>query len=424
MYREARFGRIYDGPDETHIINGKFHKAFGHNNSRCGLSDPNLLLGNLQLRPAFWLPTPATRAGTLAFAKCVPSRRVCYLQCSWTTRDVFFFCWSLDLGSIDPSKTTYSLATRRRFGQVFCRVPPSLQPPSPSFNPPTPSLPMASASSSITPWVVPEYKERISELGHRLAFADVAAELPDCGWEYGVPRDVMLRWIKFWKDEVGIDILELEGREGPKRDDSGRHLSKGRRERKRNKKVSLPGISFFPLSQFSHKKVRLASSTVENQLVPKLYAETVRGKRRDQLALYPPAVDATRRDSVVVDPRLAWWVFNSLPCLYSLYNDDMTLHGHLVGSFIEFAEMIRPLAEPEDPNQQAFHVVVPSLPGYGFSEAPKKKGYGPIAISKAFAELMTALGYEQFASQGGDQRISTFSDLCSNSVDAFFTWNE
>ena len=59
------------------------------------------------------------------------------------------------------------------------------------------------ASSSVSPWEVPEFKDRVQELQHRLAFADIAAEIPDCSWDYGVPRDVMLQWVKFWKVEVG-----------------------------------------------------------------------------------------------------------------------------------------------------------------------------------------------------------------------------
>ncbi|MEB0040889.1 MULTISPECIES: epoxide hydrolase [unclassified Pseudomonas] len=75
------------------------------------------------------------------------------------------------------------------------------------------------------------------------------------------------------------------------------------------------------------------------------------------------------------------------------------------GSFVEMEAIIPLLADPAryggDP-QDAFHVVVPSLPGYGFSPAPSTKGTGPFEIAGLWAELMRGLGYEQFGAQGGD----------------------
>lgn len=50
--------------------------------------------------------------------------------------------------------------------------------------------------------------------------------------------------------------------------------------------------------------------------------------------------------------------------------------------------------------KQAFHVVAPSLPGYGFSSAPKEPGFGPSEIAKTFDELMVALGYTSYVAQG------------------------
>ncbi|WPO98075.1 epoxide hydrolase [Pseudomonas sp. HR96] len=75
------------------------------------------------------------------------------------------------------------------------------------------------------------------------------------------------------------------------------------------------------------------------------------------------------------------------------------------GSFVEMQAIIPLLADPGrhggDP-QDAFDVVVPSLPGYGFSSAPKRPGTGPFEVAGLWAELMTALGYERFGAQGGD----------------------
>ena len=71
------------------------------------------------------------------------------------------------------------------------------------------------------------------------------------------------------------------------------------------------------------------------------------------------------------------------------------------GSFIEFLEVIGPLVNPVDP-ADAFHVVVPSLPGYGFSGRPATTGWGVNRIAAAWDELMRLLGYERYGAQGGD----------------------
>ncbi len=71
------------------------------------------------------------------------------------------------------------------------------------------------------------------------------------------------------------------------------------------------------------------------------------------------------------------------------------------GSVVEFLDLLRPLTEPEDP-QDAFHVVVPSLPGYGWSGKPVAPGWGPARTADAWAEVMRRLGYERFGAQGGD----------------------
>ncbi|CAN5636674.1 epoxide hydrolase [soil metagenome] len=66
----------------------------------------------------------------------------------------------------------------------------------------------------------------------------------------------------------------------------------------------------------------------------------------------------------------------------------------------EFLDAITLLTEPE--GGPAFHVVCPSLPGYGFSGKPTGPGWGLPRIAEAWAELMTALGYDRFVAQGGD----------------------
>ena len=75
------------------------------------------------------------------------------------------------------------------------------------------------------------------------------------------------------------------------------------------------------------------------------------------------------------------------------------------GSVVEFLKVIGPLTDPAahggDPSQ-AFHVVVPSLPGYGFSDRPAETGWSVERIARAWITLMQRLGYERFVAQGGD----------------------
>ena len=75
------------------------------------------------------------------------------------------------------------------------------------------------------------------------------------------------------------------------------------------------------------------------------------------------------------------------------------------GSFVEMLEVLPRLTDPQrfggDPND-AFDVVVPSLPGYGFSGRPKRPGMAPKQIADTWTGLMSALGYDRFGAQGGD----------------------
>src|SRR5215471_11779471 len=75
------------------------------------------------------------------------------------------------------------------------------------------------------------------------------------------------------------------------------------------------------------------------------------------------------------------------------------------GSIIELLETIGPLTDPTSYGgraEDAFHLVVPSIPGYGFSDEPTELGWGPIRIGQAWAELMGRLGYTTYVAQGGD----------------------
>jgi pimeloyl-ACP methyl ester carboxylesterase len=75
------------------------------------------------------------------------------------------------------------------------------------------------------------------------------------------------------------------------------------------------------------------------------------------------------------------------------------------GSVIEFLKVIPALTDPSKHGgqpQDAFHVVCPALPGYGFSDKPKKNGWSVEKTARAWSELMLRLGYRQYYAQGGD----------------------
>src|SRR5215217_881820 len=75
------------------------------------------------------------------------------------------------------------------------------------------------------------------------------------------------------------------------------------------------------------------------------------------------------------------------------------------GSIVEQLKIIDPLVNPTAHGgsaSQAFHVVIPSMPGYGFSGKPSSTGWGPERMARAWAELMQRLGYTRYVAQGGD----------------------
>lgn len=87
---------------------------------------------------------------------------------------------------------------------------------------------------------------------------------------------------------------------------------------------------------------------------------------------------------------------NALPLLLT--------HGW-PGSVLEFADVIGPLTDPlacGGSASDAFHVVVPSLPGYGFSDKPTENGWAPGRTARAWVTLMARLGYDRWVAQGGD----------------------
>jgi pimeloyl-ACP methyl ester carboxylesterase len=75
------------------------------------------------------------------------------------------------------------------------------------------------------------------------------------------------------------------------------------------------------------------------------------------------------------------------------------------GSIVEQLKLIGRLTDPTAHGasaSDAFHVVIPSMPGYGFSGKPTGTGWDPVHVGKAYVELMTRLGYRRFVAQGGD----------------------
>ncbi|HEX6719675.1 MAG TPA: epoxide hydrolase [Pyrinomonadaceae bacterium] len=75
------------------------------------------------------------------------------------------------------------------------------------------------------------------------------------------------------------------------------------------------------------------------------------------------------------------------------------------GSIIELLKIVDPLVNPTAHGasaSDAFHLVIPSMPGYGFSGKPTATGWEPVHIARAWLELMKRLGYTRFVAQGGD----------------------
>lgn len=72
------------------------------------------------------------------------------------------------------------------------------------------------------------------------------------------------------------------------------------------------------------------------------------------------------------------------------------------GSVLEFLDVIAPLTNPDDAAQPAFHLVIPSLPGYAFSGKPNEAGWSTDKTADAWDQLMRALGYDRYFAQGGD----------------------
>ncbi|MFN3218651.1 MAG: epoxide hydrolase family protein [Acidimicrobiales bacterium] len=90
------------------------------------------------------------------------------------------------------------------------------------------------------------------------------------------------------------------------------------------------------------------------------------------------------------------------------------------GSIVEFNKVIEPLTNPTAHGGEAadaFHVVCPSLPGYGFSDKPTETGWGVGRIGEAWDELMVRLGYDRYGAQGGDWGSAVTTKIGENHGD-------
>ena len=142
-----------------------------------------------------------------------------------------------------------------------------------------------------------------------------------------------------------------------------------------------------------------------SQGVPLAYVQEVAGVlgRRVRLARSRGAPEPVRP----VRDRDRWCRHPLRACQRSPHDDALPLvisHGW-PGSIVEFHKVIEPLTNPTafgGDAADAFHVVAPSLPGFGFSGRPTVVGWGVERIGAALAELMARLGYDRYVAQGGD----------------------
>ncbi|WP_081293045.1 epoxide hydrolase family protein [Mycobacterium colombiense] len=85
------------------------------------------------------------------------------------------------------------------------------------------------------------------------------------------------------------------------------------------------------------------------------------------------------------------------------------------GSIVEFHKVIEPLTNPTSGRaEDAFHIVCPSLPGYGFSGKPTHAGWGVEKIAEAWETLMLRLGYDRYGAQGGDWGAAVTTQIGRN----------
>jgi len=186
-----------------------------------------------------------------------------------------------------------------------------------------PKNPAAPADSSVRPFRIAVPESDLDDLRDRLARTRWADELPDAGWDYGVPAGYLRDLADYWRS--AYDWRAEEAR----------------------------------LNEFSQ------------------FTTTIDGQNIHFLHVRSPESDA-------------------MPLIVT--------HGW-PGSVAEFLEVIGPLSDPRahggDP-ADAFDLVIPSIPGFGFSGPTREAGWNTGRVARAWAELMRRLGYGRYGAQGGD----------------------
>ncbi|MEV7141524.1 epoxide hydrolase family protein [Streptomyces tauricus] len=92
------------------------------------------------------------------------------------------------------------------------------------------------------------------------------------------------------------------------------------------------------------------------------------------------------------------------------------------GSVLEFRHMVGPLTDPVAHGgraEDAFHIVIPSMPGFGFSDKPTATGWGVSRTAAAWIELMDRLGYREWAAQGGDWGSAVVAAISRKAPEGF-----
>ncbi|MEV4753782.1 epoxide hydrolase family protein [Micromonospora sp. NPDC049559] len=176
-----------------------------------------------------------------------------------------------------------------------------------------------SADDEIKPFRIAVPQAQLDDLAARLDNTRWPDEIPDAGWDYGVPLGYVRRLAEYWRD--GYDWRAWEAK-----------------------------LNGYP--QFT--------TEIDGQNIHFLH---VRSAREDALPL-------------------------------------VLTHGW-PGSVVEYLRVIEPLTDPA-PDQPAFHLVIPSLPGFGFSGPTRERGWNRYRTARAWAELMRRLGYDRYGAAGND----------------------
>ncbi|TFY66898.1 hypothetical protein EVG20_g4187 [Dentipellis fragilis] len=203
------------------------------------------------------------------------------------------------------------------------------------------SDPAPTATANEVPFKIAILDDALALLHQKLAATRFPDELDDAGWEYGAPLSDVHRLGMYWKD--GFDWRAQEARLNAELPMFTRDLD-------------VEGHGTLNV-HYVHKR-----SDVETA-IPLLFVHGC-------------------EFAVLLTERV---------------NDE----GAGPGSFLE-ARKILPLLTASSPDHPSFHVVALSLPGYAFSQAPRKKGFALTQYSEVANKLMLSLGYNEYVNQGGD----------------------